>query len=100
MLADKLCRINGWDMAALPLHALDLGVRYRQINVVQSALASLSPMQQLPAGRLLARFADELQPTTDHEFAHSLLQIGTHPSPLWHFVPASRLMCVVWCVQA
>lgn len=63
-------------MAALPLHALELGVRYRQINVVQSALASLSPMQRLPAGRLLARFAAELQPTTDHEFTHSLLQIG------------------------
>lgn len=63
-------------MAALPLHALELGVRYRQINVVQSALGSLSPLQQLPAGRLLSSFAAELQPTTDQEFSHSLLQIG------------------------
>jgi len=64
-------------MAGLPLHALELGVRYHQINVVQSALSSLNSMQQLPAGRLLARFTSDLHPTTDHEFTHSLLQTGT-----------------------
>jgi spatacsin len=45
--ADALCGLNGWDRRTLKLHAVELGLRYRQIDVVQPALSNLDLDQQM-----------------------------------------------------
>jgi hypothetical protein len=87
--ADVLCTLNGWDRRALRIHALKLGLQYRQLNVVQPALAGLDMDQQWEATDMMLDFIA----TTAHadpDLAQKIVRIGmfTHVSkcalPVWH----------------
>ncbi len=39
-VADSLCRLNDWDRCAIPMHALDIGIKHRQLDTVAFFLKS------------------------------------------------------------
>ncbi|KAF2072543.1 hypothetical protein CYY_006140 [Polysphondylium violaceum] len=51
--ANHVCTLNKWNKRDLKLHALHLGLKYRQLDVVEPALKSLDLDQQLPGSKLL-----------------------------------------------
>jgi hypothetical protein len=58
-VADALCSLNHWDRRELKIHALELGLRVRQKDVLEEALAALHDSQSLEAGKLLLKFLQE-----------------------------------------
>ncbi|KYR02434.1 hypothetical protein DLAC_01274 [Tieghemostelium lacteum] len=51
--ANHLCALNNWNKRDLKIHALHLGLKYRQLDVVEPALKSLDLDQQLIGSQLL-----------------------------------------------
>eukprot|EP01114_Cavostelium_apophysatum_P016147 TRINITY_DN4541_c0_g1_i2.p1 TRINITY_DN4541_c0_g1~~TRINITY_DN4541_c0_g1_i2.p1 ORF type:complete len:2374 (-),score=676.40 TRINITY_DN4541_c0_g1_i2:45-7166(-) len=76
-LADNLCELNGWDRRSLRFHALELGLRYRQLDVIEPALQNLDPDQQYTGAELLLEYvtSNELS-VQEEEFMDQLIQIG------------------------
>lgn len=78
-LADSLCALNEWDRRSLRLHALELGLRNHQLDVVEPALLNLDRDQQLIGAQLLFEHingntvSDELQ---ERAFLTRLVTIG------------------------
>ncbi|KAL6051580.1 Spg11p, partial [Balamuthia mandrillaris] len=77
-MAEQLCVLNGWDRKALLMNALQLGLRYRQVSVVRSALYSLGKEQQLEGSQMLLQYAEATASMNrnDRIFLVALLQIG------------------------
>ncbi|KNC46522.1 uncharacterized protein AMSG_02958 [Thecamonas trahens ATCC 50062] len=57
--AHALCALNGWGRRQLRMHALKLGILYRQVDVVRQALRELDASQALEAIAVLLAFFDE-----------------------------------------
>eukprot|EP00727_Mastigamoeba_balamuthi_P007965 m51a1_g379 hypothetical protein (2180) ;mRNA; r:653024-661212 len=75
--ADALCEINMWDRRALRVHALEYGLRYKQLDVIEPALNSLEGAQQLDGVRLVvARAAKARTVVSEEDFALHLISIG------------------------
>ena len=73
--AAKLYEANKWDVRALRIHALHLGLRYRQLDVIDSALKSLDIEQTLAGARTLVdHFETSHFILQDKVFARSLLE--------------------------
>lgn len=76
-LADDLYALNGWDRRTLRLHTLKLGLRYRQIDVIQPALRSLDRDQQLAGCKMLLEFIRlNMRLILDESFWNELLQMA------------------------
>lgn len=76
-LAERLYELNAWDRRTLRLHALKMGLRYRQLDVIEPVLQSLDPDQQLTGGHILLDFIKQNTMTVQDEvFWDQLLKIG------------------------
>ena len=76
-VADRLCVLNSWDTKTLHIHALVLGLRYRQPDVVESALQSLVSSQRAEGCRLLlSHIQQHGDYHTDHQLLLRLCAIG------------------------
>ena len=58
-VAHNMCALNGWGKKQLRMHALKLGILYRQVDVVSQALDELAADQGLAAIAELLAFFDE-----------------------------------------
>ncbi|KAG2389187.1 hypothetical protein C9374_014587 [Naegleria lovaniensis] len=67
-LAEKLCDLNGWDRQSLSVHAIELGLRNRELSVVQDTLRNLDPQQELNVCYIIAKFIQETKFSRDSEF--------------------------------
>ena len=74
--ADMLCILNDWDRRALRIHALRLGLQYRQLNVIQPALAGLDMDQQWEATNMMLEFIARTA-QVDQDLAQKIVRIGT-----------------------
>ncbi|EGG23580.1 hypothetical protein DFA_05713 [Cavenderia fasciculata] len=80
--ANHLCDLNGWNKRDLKIHALHLGLKYRQLEVVEPALKSLDHDQQLAGSRLLVHTILENTAVSSNANVHNesftteLLHIG------------------------
>jgi hypothetical protein len=78
-IADNLCALNDWDRKTLRLHALELGLRFRQIDVIEPALHHLDRDQQAIGSQLLTEYINACTVTPQEEgFIERLIQIGMH----------------------
>jgi len=76
-LADKLYALNSWDQRTLRLNALKLGLKYRQLDVVSTALNSLDTEQQLAGAKIVLDFVKEnVHVLHDELFWKQLLKMG------------------------
>ncbi|PRP81729.1 hypothetical protein PROFUN_10829 [Planoprotostelium fungivorum] len=55
-MAEQLCLLNRWDKSTLRLHALDMGLRMRQMNVIEGSLSSLVGEQRLVGAQMLVDY--------------------------------------------
>jgi hypothetical protein len=74
--ADALCRLNGWDSLKLQLNALELGLRFRQPNVVRPALFNLSPEQRGVGCTMILDFVRSSRLVAADSFEETLVQIA------------------------
>ncbi|GAM17396.1 hypothetical protein SAMD00019534_005710 [Acytostelium subglobosum LB1] len=80
--ANYLCALNNWNKRDLKIHALQLGLKYRQLDVVEPALKSLDLDQQLIGSRLLVNTILEYTANASNANVHNesftsdLLHIG------------------------
>lgn len=75
--ADRLCHLNGWDRRSLRINALELGLKYRQIEVILPALKSLDFDQQADAGSLILDYLkNKTLSIQSEQFIEQLVEIG------------------------
>ncbi|EFC49385.1 hypothetical protein NAEGRDRAFT_78187 [Naegleria gruberi] len=67
-LAERLCDLNGWDRKSLAVHAIELGLRNRELAVVQDTLQHLDPEQELNVCYIIAKFIQDTKFSKDSEF--------------------------------
>lgn len=72
--AEKLYAVNGWNTTSLRLHALQMGLHFRQFDVLEEALSTFQFDEHLPAAQLLVTHLREMKPTIqDQSFVEQLL---------------------------
>eukprot|EP01125_Pyxidicula_operculata_P005766 TRINITY_DN2013_c0_g1_i1.p1 TRINITY_DN2013_c0_g1~~TRINITY_DN2013_c0_g1_i1.p1 ORF type:complete len:2987 (-),score=636.60 TRINITY_DN2013_c0_g1_i1:70-9030(-) len=75
--AEALYAVNGWERRSLRLHALDMGLKFRQLDVVKEALQSLDSDQEFTGAKILLDFAKSIKPLLqDQGFLEQLFQIA------------------------
>jgi len=72
-IAEKLCDLNQWDRKALSVHAIELGLRNRELAVVQNTLKALDPDQELNVCYIIAKFIQETKFSKDSEFKYQTI---------------------------
>jgi hypothetical protein len=76
-IADQLYQLNGWDKKMLKLQSLKLGLKYRQLDVIAPALASLDEEEQFKGAELLVAYTQENnQVVQDELFWSQLLKLA------------------------
>lgn len=73
-LAEHLCMLNDWNRHTLNTHQLDSGLKYRQLDVVDSVLENLDDGQAEPAYQLLSKTVENtMRLSKGVDFAQRLL---------------------------
>ena len=76
-LADYLCALNSWDRRKLRLHALDLGLKYQQLDVIGPALNNIDSDQKLIGTQLLLEYIQtNAKRSHEEQFMNSLIEIA------------------------
>ena len=75
-LASSLCELNNWDRRSLGIHAIELGLRYRQLDVIQPALDNLHRDQWNQATDLLLDYISNTISLQELEFIANLIHIS------------------------
>ena len=76
-LAEQLCRLNNWDRHTLNSHQLEMGLKYRQLDVVQSVLSTIDEDQIEYACQLLvATTSEAFESFKGADFASRLLKVA------------------------
>eukprot|EP01105_Mastigella_eilhardi_P024906 TRINITY_DN659_c0_g4_i1.p1 TRINITY_DN659_c0_g4~~TRINITY_DN659_c0_g4_i1.p1 ORF type:complete len:2254 (+),score=550.99 TRINITY_DN659_c0_g4_i1:429-6764(+) len=76
--ADTLCSLNNWDKSTLRLHALELGLKYKQADVVESALNSTDIVYLVRAvGMVLEDIRGSKTAISEEVSVENLFNIGT-----------------------
>lgn len=79
--ADKLCKLNEWDRQSLRISALRLGLKYRQLDVTESALENLDASQSSEGCKILVDFlkpheSENNSAPEDRDFMERVLHIA------------------------
>ncbi|XP_013406016.1 spatacsin isoform X2 [Lingula anatina] len=99
-VADTLCRLNSWDRCSIPIHALEVGLKHRQLDTVAFFLKSRENLfTSKPVIKGVGRVG-QFKPTTPQSPTGILSPVaGTMTQPFFaHHVP-SDLVQVEGAIQ-
>lgn len=75
-VADRLCAENAWDRRELQVQALELGLRYRQLDVIEQSLSQLDKSQRQRGVVIFTEFVEHASLLQGDSFMEHLLRAG------------------------